>query len=171
MTGASMRVSLEGDDIQAMAAGLVRLGADMRPLMRMIGVGLVEETHRRFERAQDPQGRAWAPLSAAYLETKRGPGPLRELGMRGGLMGSITFAADTRSVRVGSNKVYAAVHQFGATIKPVHAPALRFRLGNRLVFAKRVTIPARPYLGFGIAERLVVREALDLELQRALGRG
>ncbi len=44
--------------------------------------------------------------------------------------------------------VYARIHEFGGTIFPRRAPFLVFegREGN-LVFARKVTIPARPYIG------------------------
>jgi phage virion morphogenesis protein len=171
VTGASITVSLQGDAIGAGFRKLQRIGHDPAPLLRAIGVGLVETTQRRFEMAQDPHGRPWAPLLPAYAAIKRGPGILRGAGMRGGLMGSITFATSAHSVRIGSNKVYAAIHQFGGTIKPVRARRLVFHLGKRVVFARQVQIPARPYLGFGPAERLVIEEAIAQELRHALGNG
>lgn len=44
--------------------------------------------------------------------------------------------------------VYARIHEFGGVIVPRRAPFLVFRgrEGN-LVFTKKVTIPARPYIG------------------------
>lgn len=83
--------------------------------------------------------------------------------MRGGLQGSITFRTGPDQVAVGTNKVYGAVHQFGATIRP-KGRALVFNLGGRKVFARSVTIPARPYLGFGAEDRQAVLDALDVLL-------
>jgi len=51
-------------------------------------------------------------------------------GMAGGLMGSVTYVASAVDVVVGTNKVYAAIHQFGG------------KAGR----GKKVEIPARPYL-------------------------
>ncbi len=173
MAGALMRVALEGDDLGARFARLQALTEDTTPLMRIIGAGLVKTTQDRFERGRDPEGHLWAPLLPAYAAIKRGPGILREARMRGGLMGSVTFEAARSSVRVGSNKVYAAIHQFGGVIRPKNAPALRFFLGapRRMVLVRKVTIPARPYLGFGTADRDVVQDALDFTLARALRDG
>lgn len=47
---------------------------------------------------------------------------------------------------VSSGLIYAPVHEFGATIRPVRARALRFTVGSQVVFAQKVTIPARPYV-------------------------
>lgn len=58
--------------------------------------------------------------------------------------------------RVYSNLVYARVHEYGAVIAPKRGPYLVFRLWNfsdttqptgPWVRARRVEIPARPYLG------------------------
>ncbi len=48
-------------------------------------------------------------------------------------------------VAVGTSIAYAAVHNYGATIRPVRAKALRFQCGNTWVFRRKVTIPARPF--------------------------
>jgi phage gpG-like protein len=45
---------------------------------------------------------------------------------------------------VGATKIYAAIHQWGGDIVPKNAGALFVPGYGRL---KKVTIPARPYLG------------------------
>lgn len=42
--------------------------------------------------------------------------------------------------------IYALVHEFGKIIVPKKAAALRFEIDGEDIFAKRVTIPARPYV-------------------------
>lgn len=147
-----------------------RMMRDTTPVMRAIGTGLVENTHTRFERAQDPQGRAWAPLNPAYAAGKRGPGILRGSGMRGGLMGSITAKATPQTVAVGTNKIYALIHQVGGIIKP-KGDHLVFSFGDRTIFAKSVTIPARPYLGIGPEDEETILDVLDAALSGAFGSG
>lgn len=57
------------------------------------------------------------------------------------------------SVLVGSRGViYAAVHEFGATIRPKRAKVLHWMEGDEHVFAKQVVIPPRPYLRPAIDE-------------------
>ena len=170
MTGATITVTLDTEDLRARLGRLRAFGVDTTPLMRDIGEGIRATTQERFHTATDPEGQPWKPWSPAYAAVTKSSGLLRDKGMRGGLMGSITYEAEARSVRVGSNKVYAGVQQFGATIRPVNARALRFHLGERVVFAKKVTIPARRYLGFGAAEREVVGDAVDRALAAALAR-
>jgi phage virion morphogenesis protein len=153
MAGAT--ISMTFDDTQAAAAiGALRaVGRDPAPLLRAIGVALAQNARERFNAGQDPWGRPWAPLSPAYAKVKTGAGGiLVGAGMRGGLQGSITFRTGAASVEVGSNKVYAAIHQFGGTIRPKDARAPVFELGGRTIHAKSVRIPARPYLGFSAAD-------------------
>lgn len=172
MTGARLDVSM---DDAAIRAGFGRLSTALRgSALKAIAVGLVEETQSRFERGAGPDGAAWAGLNPAYAAIKRGPGILRESRM---LQRSVTSQVSGNRILVGSNRVYAAVHQFGATIKPKNAKALVFRLrpagkgkgGNSgLVMAKSVTIPARPYLGFGKGDREVVMDVLEDVIARSL---
>jgi phage virion morphogenesis protein len=168
MTGGRIDVKFDSGSIRAGFAGLQKLGHDTRPAMTAIGHGLVETTSRRFESGTDPEGKAWQKWSPAYAKVTTSRSILRSQSGNSGLMGSLTSEADARSVRVGSNKVYAAVHQFGATIVPKNAKSLRFMLGSRVVFAKKVTIPARPYLGFGPKDRQVVHDEVSRVLRLAL---
>jgi len=151
-------------------------------ILRAIGVGLARNVRERFDQGVDPDGRPWAALHPLYAPLKRGPGILRESAMRGGLQGSISSDVRGRAVVVGSNKIYAAVHQFGATIRPRNAPALVFRLAtgqmvktkrgarpeSALVFAQSVTIPARPYLGLSARDADTIREVVFDGLSRAM---
>ncbi len=162
MTGA--RISYTFDDRQAMAA-IERLTAVRFQVMKPIGLALVQVVQERFRDERDPFGQPWAPLSPAYAAVKRGNHILTRSGL---LMRSITFRASVDEVAVGSNRVYAAIHQFGGTIVPKNGKALVFRLGSRVVRAKSVTIPQRPYLGFGPADRRAVLQVLEAAVQSAL---
>lgn len=66
----------------------------------------------------------------------------------GMLMRSVTFAVDSGAslVRVGTNLKYARIHQLGGVIVPKNRKFLRFPIGGQFVFAKKVIMPARPFL-------------------------
>ena len=171
MSGARFTIDLQAQEALAALERVRQLGRQPRSMLRAIGVGLVANTQDRFDAEQDPDGNSWAPLLPAYAPLKRGPGILREAGMRGGLQGSITSEATDTEVVVGSNKIYAAVHQFGATIRPKRAKALRFQLAGGWVSRQSVFIPARPYLGLSEADRdtmLDVTEAFVSDALRGL---
>jgi phage gpG-like protein len=65
------------------------------------------------------------------------------------LMRSVTFAVEAGAslVRVGTNLKYARLHQLGGVIVPKNRKFLRFPIGGgQFMFAKKVVMPARPYL-------------------------
>ena len=168
--GAQIKAGFGGDNIARGFAALRKLGHEPHGMLRAIGSALVETTQQRFEHGRDPEGMPWKPWSRAYAAVTTSNGILRGRGGAGGLMPSVTYKADAMSVRVGSAKIYAGVHQFGATILPKKGKSLVFHLGKRVVFAKRVTIPARPYLGIGPADRAAVHEIVLAELRDALAK-
>lgn len=62
---------------------------------------------------------------------------------------------------VGSNLVYAAIHEFGGTIVPRAANALVFKVKDQWVTTQKVTIKARPYISPSI-EWVFRHEADDI---------
>jgi len=135
-------------DIDALNAALARVeGIADAPLAELAdGIGRLvqEQTRRRIEDEKtSPDGAPWPP--------NREGTPI--LYRTGALSRSVDYVASASGVTVGSGIVYAGVHQAGATIRPRNARALAFRLGDRLVFAKSVTIPARPWLGLSADNR------------------
>lgn len=168
MSGARISVEIQDGYVRAALAQWRQTGRDPVPMMRAIGARLVSNTHERFAAAVGPDGQAWAALSPAYAGLKRGPGILREAGMRGGLMGSITFdvAAGGAELAVGTNKHYAAIHQFGGTIRAKNKPFLAFRTVNGMAFVRSVTIPARPFLGLSRADEEDILDTVEAFLSR-----
>ena len=162
MTGARIEVKFDDKDF---AAAVQKMGGVIKTSgLRAIGSALVEVTQKRFDTGTEPYGAKWHPLNPAYAMIKKGPGILRASLQ---LQRSVTFQTRGSDITIGSNRIYAAVHQSGATIKPVNAKALVFRLGisgprggkgSGIVRAKSVTIPARPYLGFGPNDYRAVME-------------
>jgi len=110
---------------------------DKDVMLDAIGVALVSNVQTRFEQGRGPDGQPWAPV-------KRGGSPLVDSGL---MRDSMTYDVNGSTVRVGTNRIQAKTHQFGATIKPKKAKVLAFTVKGKAVFAKQVTIPARPFLG------------------------
>lgn len=140
-----VQVRVELTDLGAGAA-LADLGAaagDLSPLMDEIGALLEQSTRDRLaETNQSPAGLAWPPS----LRVQEFGG--KTLHDTGRLAASITREAERHEARIGSNLIYAAIHQTGGEIVPKSGGALRFRLATgQYVVAGKVTIPARPYLG------------------------
>jgi phage virion morphogenesis protein len=148
----------------AVVAALARLDAglrDPRPLMQEIGELLVESTKDRFKAGTAPDGSAWAPKTQATRDAyaRRGErvderplwGPSRMLASQ------IFPRATSDRVEVGSNRIYAAVMQFGAA----QGAFGRNARGSPIPWGD---IPARPFLGVSAADREGVLEAIGLWL-------
>ena len=106
----------------------------------------VSQTQRRITQDQKaPDGSAWTEHSSGYSATRSGSQGL--LHNEGDLVTSLDHVAGSDEVSWGSPVVYAAIHQFGGTIKPKNGARLFFMMGAQAVVASQVSIPARPYLG------------------------
>lgn len=67
---------------------------------------------------------------------------------------------------VGTNVIYARIHEYGGTIVPKTAKALKFKIGDRWVITKKVTIPERSFLRTALKE--LVPE-IKATLEKAVG--
>ena len=140
MTG--VRIEISGaEPALAFLGEAAAKAANPRGLYAQIGAALVASTQNRFLAGQAPDGSPWPASIRALAE---GGKTLIDTGR---LMGSITYEASDDGVAVGTNVQHAATHQFGETIRPVSATRLVFQIGDRTIFATKVTIPARPFLG------------------------
>jgi len=161
------KVSTDSRKLEAKLAAMA--GADLEDAFKVVGSVLLNRIKLAFKLGQSPDGQAWAPLKFRALArgnsgkvSKRGRlqrfanqsgnagQPLRDTGR---FSRSFTAQADKTGVTVGtkfqtqSGAGIARVHQFGMTIRPKRGPFLVFPGPNGgLVFAKKVVVPARPFL-------------------------
>jgi len=135
-----MKVAIEYDDSEVTAAMTRALAVGEKPetFLDPIGGLLKASTRNRFITASGPDDSPWAAVI-------RGGNPLRDTSTH--LLQTLNHRVEGNSVLVGVMPAWATVHQFGATITAKNAKALRFMIGNRVVFKKSVDIPARPFLG------------------------
>ncbi|RZS86063.1 phage virion morphogenesis protein [Pigmentiphaga kullae] len=144
MAGAFLSVDIDLDT-RAAEAGLDRQAAALehpQPLMDDIAQYLYNSSRERFRTQQAPDGTPWAALNPEY-QRQKSKNQDKILTLNGYLSGTLVAQATDDEAVVGSNLVYAAIQQFGGTIKPRTGRALR--VGGR--FLSSVTLPARPYLG------------------------
>jgi phage virion morphogenesis protein len=154
MTGVTIKVTVRDAEVKAALGRLAAADGKLIPMaLKNIGELLIKSTRERFDQERAPDGKRWAPLDPEYAKGKRSKKILQESGMQGGLLGTIVYRVMGRLLEIGTNKVYGAIHQFGGVIVPRSADRLVFRIGGRLVFARKVTIPARPFLGISAADR------------------
>lgn len=120
-------------------------------LMSTLGALGESQTRRRIsEEKTAPDGTPWKPN---YNKTSI----LVDTGQH--LLYSISWTATATEAEWGSTWERAHVHQEGMTIVPKNGKALAFTLGGDSVFAKSVTIPARPFVGLSDDNR---QEILDV---------
>ncbi|HMW55139.1 phage virion morphogenesis protein [Accumulibacter sp.] len=184
-------IKVEGPDI---AAALARLASGMAhpgPVMPVIAGIMHDAVMENFAQGGRP---AWTALKPATLaeKKKRGYGE-KILIRRGGgqsLLSSITQQADAHAAHVGTNVVYAAIHQFGGKIDmPARSQQAYFKqykdgtVGNRFVrksqsnFAQwhtrgahTIEIPPRPFLQLTEAdEEKIARKLLEYLADRLQG--
>lgn len=94
------------------------LGGSMLPAMQNMGRVLKTGAQLRFRSTSRPDGAAWEKSFRAKHEG----GQTLSLSRR--LRNSITYTATGSSATVGTNVVYAAIHQFGGTVRAKNAQFL-----------------------------------------------
>jgi len=137
MAGATVLFELDDTELKELIDRMGGAIADMRPIMRPFGEYMILETEERFQKEESPDGTAWQPLSEVTIEMKEANNDIDKiLQAQGNLLLSIVPEALKDGVKISTNRVYAAIHQFGG------------RAGR----AHKVAIPARPFLGFNDAD-------------------
>lgn len=94
------------------------LGGSMLPAMQNMGRVLKTGAQLRFRSTSGPDGVSWAKSFRAKHEGGQ------TLSLSGLLRRSITFSATATSATVGTPVAYAAIHQFGGTVRAKNAQFL-----------------------------------------------
>ena len=77
---------------------------------------------------------------------------VRSGALRDSVHQEVLSAPDGVFAVVGTDLIYAAIHEYGGIIVPQTAAALRFAIDGKWIFAKQVTMPERSYLRSTLAE-------------------
>ena len=182
---AGVKVEIQGADeaLAALSRAVTRID-DPIGLYRNIGEALLKSTQHRFETARASDGNPWPPSIRALVEGGQ------TLVNSGQLLASLHYNASASGLELGTNKEYAAIHQFGGTIaQGARSQVVHFKVHKRTgkqlkgfrkekgaslaqkvaIGARTITIPARPFLGLDDDdEREITRIAGDW-LADALG--
>lgn len=159
MPGVAIQVKIKDEELNAMFQRIQRRMGNLKPAMSIVGEIVRTSIVRNFEVGGRP--RRWKPLSRVTLAKRKGKKVLMRQGFAGGLAGSIKWRAYEDRAVIGTNKVYAAVHQFGAKKgsfgefavkirshmrKLKSGKTVRVREHTRRVRLPWGDIPARPYM-------------------------
>lgn len=148
--GVSVTIRVEDEGFRDALTRLLQRSANLQPVFAEIGSSLLAATEDRFEAETGPDGQPWAAHSAATL-SRRGSSA-KKLRDRNHLYQSLTYAAGRLQAAVGTNRAYARIHQ----------------LGGKAGRGRKVTIPARPYLGVNADDRRMISEILTDHLATAV---
>lgn len=165
MPGYSIR--LEGDTRAMLHAMSSISELDKKNLNAALAEGMRESTLERFKQSKDPTGRRWK--TSVRAATTGGKTLIASAQLRN----SIKSASDESGFAVGTNVKHAATHQFGEpgrTIRAKKAKALRFQIGGKWVMKKQVkiTVPARPFLGFSDEDTQEIKGTVEDFIGREL---
>lgn len=149
MAGTFVSIDYDDREVESFLRRIVEAGARPRGALDEIGVELSQRWGEpRFLSQSGPDGTPWAPLSAEYAAWKKAETASDLiLVLHGHLMDSIAHQTSERAVRIGTNRVYGATHQFGDPGR---------------------NIPARPFIGVSEADKDEIVEILEEHITRAL---
>jgi phage gpG-like protein len=157
----SIGVRIDVSGLGGVVAALQRLAALPREQL-MDGLGRLgaSQTQRRIQsEKRSPEGRRWKPNA-------HGGSILFATGSN--LSDSIDHRSTATEAAWGTGWIGARIHQFGGVIKPQAGKRLAFSVGGKKVFAKSVTIPARPFLGVSADNQRELEETAARFIERAL---
>ena len=126
-----------------------------------IGEMLVSSAQQRFNQERGPDGHPWPKSIRAEDE---GGQTMTDTAR---LKNSITYKAKPEGVAYGTNVKYAAIHQYGGTIR-AKGKKLKFRIGKRWAQKASVTIPPRPFLGISKDDQEEIEAIVKDHLEEAL---
>jgi len=173
-----LRVELINDGISKALSGVAGKIKQARPLMIQIAGVMGDSVESNFAAQGRPK---WKQLSKARIEQRqqKGSWPGKILQDTGRLASSVQQKATDTEAIVGTNVIYAAIHQFGGTINiPAHERVIHFKKFSRgkkkgkvrfskegkATFAQKtrtaaytINIPARPFLGVDFKEITQIR--------------
>ena len=111
-------LTIDDTEVRRLLAGMQERGGNLRPALNVAATMMQQAVRNNFAQGGRPK---WLPLKS------RDGQPLRDTGR---LMNSLTREATQTEARVGTNVVYAAIHNFGG------------KAGR----GRKVTIPQREFM-------------------------
>lgn len=155
-------LDLDCKDLVADFAGAKERATKLGPAMDDMGKTAIFSAQDRFASKVGVDGKPWTPALKNKGETMIEGGHLRD---------SLAHRFNDDGFVYGSEQVYSAILHFGGKIRPKNAKALAFTLNGKKIFAKSVTIPARPYVGFDAEDVADFTKILRRHISRSFGNG
>lgn len=135
----TMEVTIDDAEIRQLMEQLSDRINDLSTPMGIAGDYMRGSIQENFAKGGRPV--PWIPSKRAIRQSGQ---TLRDVGH---LMDTITYDPAADHLKIGTNRKYARIHQLGGAILPRNKKILRWIGPNgKPVFARKVTIPARPFL-------------------------
>lgn len=148
-------VRIEGD-FRRLRHALSRLkNFNYSALNKDIGQEIRTQTKDRFKKEVDPEDNPWK----ISIRVKEHGGKI--LSNNADLKNSIKVKVNEDGVAVGTNKVYAAIHQYGGSIRKKGTKKLIFRILGRNQIRDKIEMPKRAYLGINDENMTDINEILQ----------
>ncbi len=144
MVGYSIKI--DGKEVQKTFRKLRKKAENLKPVFDNIGSMLESSTIHNFEAGTNPDGKPWKHS----LRAKKTDG--KTLVDTSRLMDSIVSRASSESVEVGTNAIYAAIHQ----------------MGGKCGKGRKVNITARPFLGVSADDKREISDIFRFFLKGAM---
>lgn len=187
MAGANIQIEYNSQAVLSRLHGMLDATAKSGALLQDWGEALVESTQRRFTSQTGPDGQVWQALSPRYAKRKKRHQD-KALVLDGYLRDLLRYQVNGDELLIGSDRKYAAIHQFGGEIdiaarsqqmyfrqyKAGHVSQLFVKKGRSnfaqwaTIGAHSIKIPARPFLGVSTEdETMLLQKAEDRLLGEA----
>lgn len=153
MAGSAIIIKKDDSQVKEMLGQVEDRLGDATPAFKAIGEIGRTSVIRNFEEG----GR---PVKWPEPKIKIGGKTLMRQGFAGGLAGSISYKAFVDKVILGTNKVYAAIHQFG--FKGLQKVKAHMRKGKKVkAHTREMNMPAREYLMLQGEDWVEIKETLN----------
>lgn len=110
-----IEIDINDSTLRAKLAQLKQEGREPGPALTEIGAELKKRIQLGFRTGRSPDGHPWVPIKHRQGSPLLASGRLRS---------SIDYHVAGDSVTIGTNLVYAALHQFGGEVRPKNKKAL-----------------------------------------------
>jgi len=136
---------LDNAELREAIQKLQRTAADMEPVFKGIGRAFKARIQLGYRTQTDPYGTKWPALKSRKGKALRDQGNLRDAWDFTAGADQVELVNNRQVSHRGQTFSLAAIHHFGATIKPREdgPGVLLFKAGGKDVAAKQVTIPPR----------------------------
>ena len=155
-----IKVEVQDAELQQGLQALIETGLDLTPVMADSGEQLLNSTRQRFSDQVSPEGEAWSPLSHVTKARKK-KNKDKILTEEGRLRRLLSVQAGKNYVEVGSTRIYAGTHQFGAR----RGAYGTHKNGSPIPWGD---IPARPFLGVSNADKKTILEIIQKHLKKSI---